>query len=134
MSWRKLSASSTGNSKLSAKMSLTQQFEVSSSDSDSPDDTFKARCSNKIQYGHLATASREKTNLVDTYHNADSVVTDTMANDSVIEAMNEGDLSLPIDIPPITSLHVPEISENLLSIGQLVDVGVMSVFTKSGVH
>lgn len=85
--------------------------------------------------------------------NADSGCTDTMVNDpqalqsihpvehcpvrladdSVVEATRSGIVSLPFGTLPHPGLLVPQLSENLLSIGQLADEGVQSVFTKGGV-
>ena len=57
-----------------------------------------------------------------------------MADDSVIKADSAGPMKLPIPLPSMPGLVVPGLAENLLSIGQLADHGVTSVFTKDKVE
>lgn len=53
-----------------------------------------------------------------------------MADNTVINATAMGPIRPPIPIPSVPGLVVPGLAENLLSIGQLADHGVTSVFTK----
>lgn len=57
-----------------------------------------------------------------------------MVDDSSIKATAAGLIRPPIAIPAITGLVVPGWAENLLSIGQLSDNGVVSVFGKNNVE
>lgn len=56
-----------------------------------------------------------------------------MADDSSIEASEIGPILPPIAIPSVPGLVVLGLAENLLSIGQLANHGVTSVFTNDKV-
>lgn len=130
----------------------TRAKDFSSSDSDSStEDDKRASKASKIRFAKAASQTSSTTSGV--VFNADSGCTDTMvnsstllqnshslkhcpiqlANDSVIQATREGDTVLPFGRSTIPGLLVPNLSENLLSIGQLADHDIQSVFTKDGV-
>lgn len=56
-----------------------------------------------------------------------------MADDTTIKATSIGPIKCPIPLPSVPGLVVPGLAENLLSIGQLADHGVVSVFDKDKV-
>lgn len=56
-----------------------------------------------------------------------------MADESIIKADAVGPMKLPIQLPSMPGLVVPGLAKNLLSIGQLADHGVTSVFSKDKV-
>lgn len=57
-----------------------------------------------------------------------------MANNTTIKATAIGPIRPPISLPPIPALVLPGLAENLLSVDQLSDNGVTSVFTKDRVQ
>lgn len=141
---------------LHTKKSVKSAVVEDSEDSD-VEEVLKARAATTSRIRSAKSAAAGNTtstkNSTSFVLNADSGCTDTMVNnpqalhsihpvqhcpirladDSVVKATRSGIVSLPFGSLPHPGLLVPQLSENLLSIGQLADEGVQSVFTKSGV-
>lgn len=101
----------------------------------------------------LTLPSSPSTSASEFVLNTDSGCTTTMVNDqtalqsihcvapcpiylpdvSIVKDTYEGSVPLPFGDGTHHGLLVPELSKNLLSIGQLADEGIRSVFTKNGV-
>lgn len=108
---------------------------------------------NRIKFSRMDVTKQEHRSPSDQVYNADTGCTDSlinsasnlqshktitptsifMADDSVIKADAFGPMKLPIALPSMPGLVVPGLAENLLSIGQLANHGVTSVFTKDKV-
>lgn len=130
--------------------------QLSDSDTDSSDDSKPAGkhvSTGRVKFSRAARKLAKPSSDHLSY-NADTGCTDTMvtspaslqtsadisptpiylADDSSIHATAAGPIRPPIPIPSIQGLVVPGLAENLLSIGQLADNGVTSVFTKDKVE
>lgn len=57
-----------------------------------------------------------------------------LADDSLINATSIGTVKTHLNLPPIQGLVVPTLTENLLSVGQLADNGVFTLFGKNKVE
>lgn len=143
----------TSKSSKSAKVA-----QLSDSDTDSSIDAIqtskKTANSSCIRFSRLAKQTQVRHSSDDFIYNADTGCTDTlvkngaslgssskieptpiyMADDTSIDAIAAGPIKPPIPIPAITGLVVPGLAENLLSIGQLADNGVTSIFKKDTVE
>lgn len=145
---------STKTSK-SAKVAQLSDSDTDSSLDEIPNPKKKASsAASRVKFSRAAT-HQPKSGFTDAFtYNADTGCTDTMvtsttslksstkipktpiymADDTIINATSIGPIVPPIPIPSIPGLVVPGLAENLLSIGQLADHDVTSVFTKEGVE
>lgn len=124
---------------------------ISKSDSEGSINGVKVKAgSAQIKFSRAATKSKINTMNDAFVYNADTGCTVTLvmssdslkmtskisptpiflADDLTIEATAIGPIRPPIPIPSIPGLVVPGLAENLLSIGQLADNGVTSIFSK----
>lgn len=130
---------------------------LSESDSDSSVTDVKssraASSSQAVRFSRKASSNHNSDHSSQLVYNADTGCTDTlvtssaslqssrtipaipiyMADDTTIDATAVGPIKTPISLTPIPGLVVPGLAENLLSIGQLADHGVTSVFGKDKV-
>lgn len=144
--------------KLSSQSKSAKVAYVSESDSDTSVTDVKssrvASTSGTVKYSRKALIHQDTTNAGCLVYNADTGCTDTMvtstkclsssktispvpiylADDTSIKATAVGPIKAPIQLPPIPGLVVEGLAENLLSIGQLADHGVTSVFGKGKVE
>lgn len=134
----------------SAKIAQLSDCELQSSDDGKP--SAKQALSSRVKFSRSAKSFTYASSDHVTY-NADTGCTDTlvmshdsvkasspipptpiyMADDNSIKATAIGPIQPPITLPPVPGLVALGLAENLLSIGQLADNGVTSIFTKNKV-
>lgn len=133
--------------------------QLSESDSDESLDVVStaktvSTSSNRIKFSQMAAIDARINSSDALLYNADTGCTDTlvkdhtslksstsiqptpiyMADNTTILAKAIGPVCLPIPLPAVPGLVVPGLAENLLSIGQLADHGVTSIFSKDKVE
>lgn len=140
------------NSKLTKSAKISQLSDSESEDSLNDVSVAKttSASSNQIKFSRMAATINEHKSLKDLVYNADTGCTDSLvrstsnlqyqklipptsiflADDSTIKADARGHMKLPISLPSMPGLVAPGLAETLLSIGQLADHGMMSVFTQ----
>lgn len=144
------------NSKLAKSAKVAQVTDSDSDDSIMDISSAKATSTsrNRVKFSRMAATNNQSNTLNSLVYNADTGCTDTLvkdassllsskpipptsiylADDTTIKAKAVGPIKLPISLPSVPGLVVPGLAENLLSIGQLADNGVTSIFTKDKVE
>lgn len=138
----------------SAKIAQLSESDTDDSLEDIPSAKTATSSSRRIKFSRMAATKATSTSVDALVYNADTGCTDTlvkdssslkstsaitptpifMADDSSILAEAKGPIKLPIPLPAVTGLVVPGLAENLLSIGQLADDGITSIFSKDKVE